>query len=141
MRERLFAAGAAALAFALAGCDVAEKAPTFTQINETILKPNCTFACHSGGVDAAGRLDLEFTPYEALVGARAASDECATSPMKRVVAGDPEQSLFYMMSFAKLHGKEAPCGGVMPLGEDRPSLTADELEGVRLWILNGAPND
>jgi hypothetical protein len=129
-------------ALAIAGCDVeAEKAPTFTQINETILKPNCTFACHSGGVDAAGHLDLELTPYEALVGATAASDECAKSSMKRVAAGDPEQSLLYMMSFAKLHDMEAPCGGVMPLGEDRPSLTADELEGVRLWIANGAPND
>ena len=133
----------AILGIASAGCDVDdEKAMTFTQINETILKPSCTFACHSGGVGiAAGNLDLELAPYDALVGVAPASEACLGSPLKRVAVGDPEQSLLYMMSFAKLHGEEAPCGGTMPLGEDRPSLSAAELEGVRAWIANGAPND
>ncbi len=133
----------ALLGIASAGCDVdAEKAPTFTEINEAILKPNCTFACHSGGVEfAAGHLDLELAPHASLVGVAPTSEECLSSPMRRVVAGDPEQSLLYVMSFAKLHGEEAPCGGTMPLGEDRPSLSAEDLESVRAWIAAGAPND
>lgn len=132
------------IALAIAGCDVddAEKVPTFTDINKTILEPSCTFACHSGGAEfAAGHLDLELQPWEELVGKAPTSEDCATSPMKRVVAGDPEQSLLYMMSFAKLHGTEAPCGGTMPKGEDRPALSEGDLEKVRLWIAAGAPKD
>lgn len=144
MNRRLAIAAAALVAFV--GCDVGaddgeKKAPTFTEINERILKPSCTFACHSGGEFAAGRLDLEFDPWGELVGHAPTSDECVASPMKRVAAGDPDQSLLYAMSVAKLHGTEAPCGGTMPLGEDRPALGADDIERVRLWIANGAPND
>jgi hypothetical protein len=139
-----FLVGFATLATALAGCDVddAAKPMTFTEINEKILKPNCTFACHSGGPDAAaGSLDLEIDPYKELVGAAAGSLDCMSSSLLRVEAGAPEKSLLFVMSEAKIQGTPPPCGDTMLLGDDRPSLSPEDLEAVRAWIADGAKND
>jgi hypothetical protein len=133
------------LSIALIGCVGApETAPpqqSFSKINTQIFEPNCTYACHSGGEFAAGGLDMKADPYHTLVGTRPVAGACESSPMMRVDPGQPDQSLVYLKVLAKLEGKAAPCGDVMPLGVDRPSLTADEVDAIRSWIEEGALDD
>ena len=110
----------------------------FARIDEEILKPRCTFACHSGGEFAAGGLDLEVEPRAALV------DQEATDPMcegagKRVVPFEPEQSLLYLKVAARLAGEAASCGDTMPPGPNEPPLEEDQVALIREWIEAGAP--
>jgi hypothetical protein len=110
---------------------------TFVRIDDEILKPSCTFACHSGGEFAAGGLDLEIEPLAALVDQDATAVACVGGG-KRVVPFEPEASLLYLKVAAKLHGDAAPCGDVMPPGPDVPALAEEQVEMVREWIEAGA---
>jgi hypothetical protein len=129
-------------AVAVPGCDVEEPppGPTFARVNEEILKPNCTFACHSGGDNAAGGLDLSVDPYSVLVGAAPTALACEGVAMKRVAPGDPMTSLVYVKVLAKQENVEPICGDVMPPAPE-PALTQAQLDLVRAWIAAGAPND
>ena len=140
------AIGALALSIALVGCasspgETAAPQPGFAKINSEIFEPNCTFACHSGGAFAAGGLDMKADPYRTLVDVRPVASVCKADPMVRVAPGDPDKSLVYVKVVAKVEGKPAPCGDGMPAGVDRAALTADEVDVIRAWIEDGAPDD
>jgi len=133
------------LSMLLAGCGgdstaVGGGAPEvgFARINEDILLPKCTFACHSGGEFAAGGLDLELDPRGALVEQNATAAVCSGGDARRVVPFEPEESLLYQKIMAKLDGVAAPCGDAMPPGVNEPGLSEEEAELVRIWIQNGA---
>lgn len=111
---------------------------SFVRINDEILLPKCTFACHSGGEFAAGGLDLEVDPRGALVEQNATAAVCSGGDAKRVVPFEPEESLLYQKIMAKLDGVAAPCGDAMPPGGNEPGLSEEEAELVRVWIQNGA---
>ncbi len=111
---------------------------SFARIDEEILKPRCTFACHSGGEFAAGGLDLEVEPRAALVEQNATAAVCVGGG-QRVVPFEPEASLLYLKVAAKLEGEAAPCGDTMPPGASEPALPEEQVELIREWIEAGAP--
>lgn len=78
-------------------------------------------------------MDTRAAAYANLVGVAAAGPACAPSNLKRVTAGNPNQSLLYL----KISGAP-PCGGPMP---PPGQLPADDIERIRQWIAGGAPND
>lgn len=120
----------------------APEAATLSSINETIFLPKCTTACHSGGSEvAAGGLDMQGDPRAAMLDVPATAVPCTGAGQKRLVAGDPEASLLYTKVASKAAGQEPPCGEGMPLGADRPALSAAELEQLRAWIADGASDD
>jgi len=125
-----------------AACDVAPSAPTFKEVNEQVLTTKCTLACHSGGMYAAGGLDMKSDPYDVLVhGVPPADSPCGGVTMKRIDPGHPETSLVYVKIEAKIHGTTPLCGDVMPLGDNTDPLSASEAEMIRAWIAAGAKND
>ena len=117
------------------------EAPKLSEINESILEPSCTFACHSGGEFAAGGLDLQKDPFGALVDAASAAPECAGTKLKLVEPGKPEQSLLYLKVIAKNRGVDPSCGQSMPQGPDLPSISDEDAERIHDWIAAGAVDD
>lgn len=114
---------------------------TLGSLQRDVFAQRCTIACHSGGVNAAGGLDMSGDLHAALVGVPASAPQCAGTSMPRVAAGDPANSLLYVKIAAKRSGAPVACGDTMPLGVGVPALTADEVELVRRWIAAGALND
>jgi hypothetical protein len=98
---------------------------------QPILSTCATVACHAG-VMPKGSLDLSSgKSYAALVG----KPSSACSNRIRVIAGDPPNS--YLMS--KLLGTNMCSGTQMPkIGSSLPQA---QLDLVRGWICNGAPNN
>ncbi|MFO0602748.1 MAG: hypothetical protein U0324_06210 [Polyangiales bacterium] len=94
---------------------------------DTIFQAACV-RCH--GTSGSLNLSNPTTAYTALVGAAAAGASCAGGGRVRVVAGNPMGSLLYL----KLVNMQ-PCGNSMPRGG---TLTAAQIETVRLWIAGGA---
>ena len=110
--------------------------PHWTSIYGSVIQPTCAVALCHNAQDAAtsGGLDLS-TPtgaYAALVGTPSSIGACGT----RVVAGDPNHSLFML----KLEGTQdaALCGVAMPIGG---LLAQRQVDAVRTWIMNGAMMD
>lgn len=97
---------------------------------------SCT-ACHTGEAARTGSSNLNLTPafaYGDLI--RVLSNQVGT--MARVMPGDPDNS--YLLH--KLMGTQAEVGGrgqQMPRGAE--PWTAEQIELVRLWIAQGAPNN
>lgn len=119
------------------GCSGVHYDSTWQAIQQQILVGHaCANAlCHSGAAPAGG-LDLTTAnAYAALVNVPS-----TVSPHQRVTPGDHSISfLWEKLAAATL----APNGPVVP-GTPMPAgggaaLTADELEAVKLWIRNGAP--
>ena len=101
----------------------------FSDIRQKVFSEHgCTFSsCHGAG--AAAYLNLEQSPYNALVGVKSTMDPEKTL----VVAGKPEESLLHNI----LKGS---VGAIrqMPVGSQLPQ---DKLDLVRDWIAQGAKND
>jgi hypothetical protein len=101
----------------------------FSEIRQKVFSEHgCTFSsCHGAG--AAAYLNLEQSPYNALVGVKSSIDPDKTL----VIAGNPEESLLYQL----LQGS---VGAIrqMPVGSQLPQ---DKLDLVRDWIAQGAKND
>ncbi len=57
------------------------------------------------------------------------------SDLLRIAPGDPDAS--YLVK--KVQGDSDISGGRMPLG--RTALSADEIDAIRQWILDGAPDN
>ena len=129
----------------LVGCylGVGSEGPTATlgSLQRDVFAQRCTAACHSGGKNAAGGLDMSGDLHAAFVGVPASAPACAGNPAPRVVPGDPGRSLLYIKVAAKRDGTVVPCGDTMPLGPDLPALSASEVELVRRWIEAGARDD
>jgi lysyl oxidase len=108
--------------------DCRAPASTYDLIQRGIFEQHgCTQAfCH--GAAERGGLDLRAAfSYDSLVHDQ--SDE--------VVPGGPDQSLLYLKLAAKTLGTKGVPGQPMPVSA--LALSPDELEGIRLWILGGAP--
>ena len=121
---------------------IAPGAPTFGAIyREIIVGKGCNAgACHSG---PAGGLSMRSKPiaYQSLVGvpamglsAQNREQSCASSGLERVVPGDPERSLF-LQKIARTQ----TCGTAMP--PTKQALPSEQVQQVRAWIANGAPDD
>ena len=110
---------------------------TFTQVYTTVLMPNCA-ACHSSGQDGVngGKLDLSTmtNAYSNLVGVMAMGSGCGSKMETRVVKGSSATSLLY----TKVAGTQ-DCGSRMPDGKS--ALSAANIETIKAWIDEGAPND
>ena len=112
----------------LGGCPEPQVEPTLESIQAMVFNESCSFeSCH-GGSSPEGDLDLTSASvsYAALVGVDGVEED-----MVRVVAGDPASSLLYQVL-------QGDVGSVrqMPVGYD---LTDEEIEAVRQWIADGAP--
>ena len=106
--------------------------PTFSSINTQILQVWC-IGCHSGvgrPPDGGLRLDAN-AAYGELVNARSIGKPSAV----RVVPGDPNGS--YLIH--KLEGRSDIVGDRMPFGG--PSLALTDIDVMRTWIAQGAPNN
>jgi hypothetical protein len=121
-----------------ADCSSGSYPSTFALIQKVIFEDHgCTNdICH--GAAMSGGLDLRAgVSYQNLVDV----DAVTVPNMKRLVAGEKDQSLLWLNLAAKTDPAEwkAPLRP-MPL-DPIPALTADELEAMRLWIQKGAPQD
>lgn len=104
--------------------------PTFSSIRTQIFEIWCV-ACHSG-VGRAGDLRLDANAaYDELVNARSVGKPGAV----RVIPGDPNDS--YLIH--KLEGRSDIIGGRMPMGG--PFLPQTDIDMIRTWIAQGAPNN
>ncbi|HIF22108.1 MAG TPA: hypothetical protein EYQ27_09425 [Gemmatimonadetes bacterium] len=114
------------------GCGNADLVePTLTSIHDKIIQRSCNSeACH-GGSTPEGDLDLSTaeSSYAALVGVTSDVEPSFT----RVVQGDPDNSLLYMVLLGTVGSLDQ-----MPPGF---ALAADEVEAVRQWIEDGAENN
>ena len=116
----------------LAGCSngpVIE--PELSSIFENVIQGGCdSESCHGGSTPEA---DMDFgsleATYAALVGVEAVEEPTFT----RVVAGDSDNSLMYLVLLGDVGTVDQ-----MPPGY---SLTADEIEAIREWIDLGAENN
>lgn len=132
-----------------AGCDSQgpEDASTWALIQDEILTPHCTKACHEPGAAFAAQSGLVLTParaYDELVGVPPKNAAARADGLVRVATGGlpglyksflwekvnaPDQEHFY---------EDHPAyGSLMPLGA--PPLTNGQLELLRRWIVAGAP--
>lgn len=96
-----------------------------------VLNQRCVM-CHLPGAAQAG-LDLYTNPWASLVNVKSTQSEALL-----VAPGEPEQSYLYL----KLMGQQLEAGGQ---GEQMPfqqgTLSEPELEAIRTWISQGAPDD
>jgi hypothetical protein len=125
-----------AVGMALGGCP-AEPTPVpvdFQRIQDEILTPNCLGSgCHNAR-DRVQNLVLEDgQSRQNLVGVTPANFAAASAGFLRVDPGRPETSFL----LTKLQSPRPEFGSRMPL--DRPALSAAEIELIRNWILQGAP--
>ncbi|MET0389301.1 MAG: hypothetical protein ABW321_25230 [Polyangiales bacterium] len=135
--------GAVGTSAAGAGAEAEKGSPRFSAIYRDIfVAKGCTGSaqCHQG---PAGGLSLgsQRGAYDRLVDKPAMGmnltlmpPHCADSGLKRVVPGDPENSLLVH----KITGKQT-CGIVMP--PNPPLLEAAEVDQIKAWIMKGAPDD
>ncbi len=115
----------AAAASALAGCG---PAPTLANVQETVFTPRCANAACHGGDNPSQGLNLEAgQAYANTVDV----DAAAVPGTVRVVPGDPDNSLVYLVT-------QQAQGAVrkMPVGFD---LEPAEVDLLRAWIEDGAP--
>ena len=127
----------ALLALGLCGCSSSEPeaepepGPGFAQVVVPILNRHCVM-CHMEG-GAQGELSLHPDPAGNLVGiASTQSEQLLVAP------GDIEASYLYH----KLTGSHLSVGGEgasMPYQRDL--LAAEDVDGIRLWIEQGALNN
>jgi len=128
---------------ARAGAQSANCAPpssTYGLIQTGIFEQHgCTQTyCH--GSAARGGLDLRAdVSYNDLLHEQPdeSADTSDTDELERVVPGKPDQSLLYLKLAAKTLNLKGVPGAPMPVSG--LALSPDELEGIRLWILAGAP--
>jgi hypothetical protein len=104
-------------------------APELHAIHEEVFIPRCSASVCHGGTDPSAALDLQREPYANLVDV----DADQVPGMKRVVPGDPEASLLYVV----LLGPEGEVSQ-MPEGAE---LDAHEIEAIRIWIEDGAKDN
>lgn len=114
---------------------------SFERIQELVFeRTGCTnSACHGGGASAGG-LDLRAdVAYDNLL--RVMSTANLAQPLQRVYPGEQKNSFLYLKMEAATNGTSLPSGGgqAMPIGF--APLSANQLEAVRLWIRNGAPEN
>jgi hypothetical protein len=133
MRTRLLLLALSSfLPLSVAGCGGGEDVePTLSSIYDVIIERSCNSeSCHGGSNPEAG-LDLTSVEaaYASLVGVTSTEEPSFT----RVIAGDPDNSLMYMVLLG-----DVGAVGQMPSGWE---LGAVEIEAIRQWIEDGAENN
>ena len=104
--------------------------PTYTNIQNNVFSAIC-IECHAGAIAPEGlRLDAQ-NAYDNLVGVRSVEQ----SNLFRVAPGSPDSS--YIIH--KLEGGPNITGGQMPL--NRPPLSQETINAIRVWISQGAPRN
>jgi len=104
--------------------------PTFTNIQNNVFSAIC-IECHSGGSAPQGlQLDASVS-YDNLINIRSVEHP----ELFRVSPGDPDHS--YLVR--KLEGGPDIAGAQMPL--NRPPLSRETINSIRLWIAMGAPRN
>lgn len=105
-------------------------APTLTNVQAQVFNLSCGYStCHDAS--AGGGLSLaDGESYASLVGVAAHGDPTQTL----VIAGDPDNSYLMM----KLGRDGTIVGDPMPPGA---AVESSQLELVRGWILDGAPDN
>lgn len=111
--------------------------PTFDAEIQPILDEHCVMACHEPDGEWGFLLDLSGYAYESIVG--------VPSPqfvsMSIIEPGEPNASYLWH----KVNGTQASIGGsglMMPKprsGMQATVLTAEQLETIEQWIVQGAP--
>jgi len=116
---------------------------TFSKVYQ-IFQANCTVGCHSGGSPSAN-LDLassESDVYNALVNQDPVNPSAKADGLKLVDPGYPEYSFLLTKcaypSWDEYYERPTQYGNIMPTG-GAPVLAKEELELMRQWINNGAP--
>jgi len=116
---------------------------TFSKVYQ-IFQANCTASCHSGATPSAN-LDLaasETDVYNRLIEQNPANADAVADGMKLVDPGYPERSfLMVKCSYPEwdaYYEKPAGYGSNMP-PYGSPPLAQEELELIRQWIYQGAP--
>ena len=105
--------------------------PTFSSIRAQIFQVWCV-VCHTSAGTPQGSLSLDAPiAYQNLVTVRSVGKPAAV----RVVPGDPGKS--YLIQ--KLEGRADIVGDRMPLGG--PYLSQSDIDVIRAWISQGAPNN
>ena len=109
-------------------------APTFTNINDTIITPACS--CHlTTAMPGNGNLDL--TAGNAYANIFEKKSTQATT-VNLITPGDPAASYFYLKLTGEFMMAPGGTGSVMPQGG---MLTDEQILLVEEWILAGAMND
>jgi hypothetical protein len=107
---------------------------TFDEIQAGILTPSCaTATCHDARSATANLVLEDGVSYGQLVGIAPDTLSARTAGLLRVDPGHPENSFLLV----KLLGPPPGQGSRMPLTGD--PLTAEEIDLIRNWILQGAP--
>jgi hypothetical protein len=109
--------------------------PSFkSTVYDTVFVPSgCTGGyCHGGGTGQLLMISAEGA-RDQLVGVDAAGSECLGEG-KRVIPGDPENSLLYK----KVKMGVAVCGDKMPAGSGGTGLSDVNAQRVYDWIAGGA---
>jgi hypothetical protein len=94
----------------------------FAFILETVIKTDCT-NCHKPGGKAE---DILFRSYQELM------DAVTIDQDPLIIPGKPEESLFYTVMLPTARRM------MPPKKSQLPPVSADRVEVVRKWILNGA---
>jgi hypothetical protein len=106
----------------------------YDQIQRTIFNVSCVSgACHNSANQAGGLVLEDGVSYNNLVGVPPVNAAAKAAGLLRVTPTEPDQSFLLV----KLTGPTAPEGSRMPLGGE--SLSTDQIDQVRSWILAGAP--
>lgn len=106
--------------------------PTFGSIQTEIFSQSCAFSgCHGRGSKNAG---LNLDPSSGDVYANLVGADASEVSLKRVAAGDPENS--YLLK--KLEGKDIQEARMPQTGE---KLSSCRIQAVRDWIVSGAPKN
>ena len=98
---------------------------------QIIFNRSCVGTCHAGEAPAEG---LDLSAGNA-VGSLVGVPSVQVPTMMRVAPGDPDTSYL----FHKMLGSQQNVGGSGTSMPPELRLSNDELEVVRLWILDGAP--
>lgn len=107
---------------------------SFSSQIQPIFDARCT-VCHAPGRSA----DLQGIPHDLRAGS--AYDDLVNQPsvqrgdLTLVVPGDPDSSLLFLV----VSTESPPVGSPMPLGG--PSLSENQIELIRQWIVQGAENN
>lgn len=128
------------LALVIAGCEHADPlgptdlTPTLSSIEARIFSTSCAVSgCHVGGGTTLPT-SMSLRPGDAF-GQIVGVPSVERPGLLRVDPGDPDDSYLVM----KIEGRAGIAGARMPLG--RPALTADEIQSIRAWITDGAPDN
>jgi hypothetical protein len=104
---------------------------TFDRIRQTVFAQSCALAtCHDSESSQGALILLPNVAYSQTVGVTPLNPFAAADGLQRIFPGDTTKSFLYRKVTKSL---ALGYGSGMPL--NRPSLTADQIELIRLWIL------